>query len=108
MQAPSKHPTISLLPRLLNVHGMMLNILDEKVLVEQCRKQNRHAQRILFDTHLKKMMTICLRYLKNEEDALEVLNNAFLKVFAKINQYKAEGSLEEWIKRIVINRRNFI
>jgi len=81
----------------------MLNILDQKAVVDQCRKHNRHAQKILFDTHLKKMMAICLRYLKNEEDALEVLNNTFLKVFSKIHQYKSEGSLEAWIKRIVIN-----
>ena len=48
-------------------------------------------------------MPICLRYLKSEEDSLEVINNAFLKVFDKISQYKSEGSLESWIKRIVIN-----
>ena len=48
-------------------------------------------------------MPVCLRYLKNEEDTLEVINTAFLKVFHKLHQYKAEGSLESWIKRIVIN-----
>ncbi|MDQ3142868.1 MAG: hypothetical protein M3Q56_11550 [Bacteroidota bacterium] len=55
----------------------MVNILNEAALVEQCQKHNRHAQRALFDKHFKKMMPICLRYLKSEEDALEVLNNAF-------------------------------
>jgi len=84
------------------VHGKILTF-DEKVLVEQCRKQNRNAQKILYETHFKKMKPVCLRYLKSEEDALEVLNNAFLKIFAKINQYKSEGSLEAWMKRIVIN-----
>jgi RNA polymerase sigma-70 factor (ECF subfamily) len=78
-------------------------MLNEKALVEQCRDQNRHAQKELFDKYFNKMMTICLRYLKSEDDALEALNNAFLKIFAKINQYKSEGSLEAWIKRIVIN-----
>jgi len=81
----------------------MESTFEEKTLVEQCRKQNRHAQRILFNKYFNKMMTICLRYLRNEEDALEALNNAFLKVFTKLNQYKSEGSLESWIKRIVIN-----
>ena len=81
----------------------MVSMLDEKALVEQCREQNRHAQKLLFDKYFSKMMAICLRYLKSEEDALEALNNAFLKVFTKINQYKSEGSLESWIKRIVIN-----
>jgi len=81
----------------------MISMLNEKALVEQCRDQNRHAQKELFDRYFNKMMTICLRYLKSEDDALEALNNAFLKIFAKINQYKSEGSLEAWIKRIVIN-----
>lgn len=81
----------------------MLSILDEKQLIEQCRKKNRHAQRILFETHYKKMMPVCLRYLKSEDDTLEVINNAFLKIFDKLHQYKSEGSLESWIKRIVIN-----
>ncbi len=81
----------------------MLNIHDEKGLVEQCRKQNRNAQKILYEKYYHKMMAICVRYLKSEEDALEVLNNAFLKAFAKIKQYKSEGTLEGWMKRIVIN-----
>ncbi len=81
----------------------MVNISDEKSIIEHCRKKNRHAQKILFDTHFPKMLPVCLRYLKNDHDALEVLNNAFLKVFDKIKQYKAEGNLESWIKRIVIN-----
>lgn len=81
----------------------MLNILNEKELVEQCQKQNRNAQKILYDKYHGKMRAICMRYLKSEEDALEVLNSAFLKVFSKIKEYKAKGSLEGWIKRIVIN-----
>ncbi len=81
----------------------MVSIVDEKSLVDLCRKKNRQAQKLLFDTYFKKMMPICLRYLKNESDSLEVMNTAFLKVFDKIADYKAEGRLESWIKRIVIN-----
>ena len=81
----------------------MLEIEDEKSLIEQCRKQSRHAQRIVYEHYFGKMKAICIRYVKNEEDALEMLNTAFLKVFDKIKQFKAEGSLEGWMKRIVIN-----
>ncbi len=81
----------------------MFNMLDEKVLVEQCLKQNRNAQKILYDKYYKTMIAVCVRYLKSEDDAFEVLNKAFLKVFAKLKQYKSEGSLEGWIKRIVIH-----
>ncbi len=78
-------------------------MLDEKVLVEQCLKQNRNAQKILYDKYYKTMIAVSVRYLKSEDDAFEVLNKAFLKVFAKLKQYKSEGSLEGWIKRIVIH-----
>lgn len=81
----------------------MISIVDERLLVEQCRKQDSNAQKILFEGHYRKMMLICLRYLRNKEDALETLNTAFLKVFSSIDRYKFEGSLEAWIKRIVIN-----
>jgi RNA polymerase sigma-70 factor (ECF subfamily) len=87
----------------------MLSIPSQNSLIEQCVQQNQTAQRTLFDLYFPKMMAVCLRYLKNEEDASEVLNNAFLKIFTKISQYKAEGSFEGWIKRIVINSAlNFI
>ncbi len=49
------------------------------------------------------MIAVCVRYLKSEDDALEVINDAFLKVFSKLKQYQKAGSLEGWIKRIVIN-----
>jgi len=97
------YPTIPGTLRLSNVHGLHINLVDEHVLVYECRKQNRNAQKILYETYYSKMLPIALRYLKSEEDAMEVINDAFLKVFSKIAQYKAAGSLESWIKRIVIN-----
>ena len=50
------------------------------------------------------MYSVCRRYLKNDEDILEVLNNGFLNVFKKISQFKGEGSFEGWIKRIIIHK----
>jgi RNA polymerase sigma factor (sigma-70 family) len=78
-------------------------MLDEHTLIQECLKQNSNAQKILYKKFFPKMIAVCLRYLKNKEDASEVLNSSFLKVFEKIKQYKSEGSLEGWIKRIVIN-----
>lgn len=82
----------------------MVNIPDDEItLIELCLRENANAQRALFEKYYGKMSTVCLRYLKNEDDTLEVINNAFLRVFEKIAQFKAEGSLEAWIRRIVIN-----
>jgi RNA polymerase sigma-70 factor (ECF subfamily) len=109
MSPAEDNPGLALNPTLLeghrhaNVHGKVSNISDENVLVEQCRAQSRTAQKTMYEKYSGRMLTVCYRYLKNEDDAMEVLNNAFMKVFSKITQYKAEGSLEGWIKRIVIN-----
>jgi RNA polymerase sigma factor (sigma-70 family) len=97
------NPTIPNGQRHANVHGKVSHITDENSLVEQCRSQSRSAQKNLYELYSRKMLAICLRYLKNEDDAMDVLNRAFLKVFSKITQYKSEGSLEGWIKRIVVN-----
>jgi RNA polymerase sigma-70 factor, ECF subfamily len=85
------------------VDGNMSSIIEESVLVEECLKGNQIAEEILYKKYFRKMMIVSIRYLKNEEDASEILNSAFLKVFAKLKQYKFKGSLEGWIKRIVIN-----
>jgi RNA polymerase sigma factor (sigma-70 family) len=97
------YPTFRKVLRQLNVHGNVLSFVDEDILLEQCRNQDRRAQKIVYEMHFKKLMPVCLRYLRREDDALEVLNDAFLKIFSKINQFKSEGSLEAWMKRIVIN-----
>jgi RNA polymerase sigma factor (sigma-70 family) len=81
----------------------MQNRIDEHRLVDQCLLQNSSAQKALYEKYFPKMMAICMRYFKNNEDAWEVLNTAFLKIFSKLSQYNSEGSLEAWIKKVVIN-----
>jgi RNA polymerase sigma factor (sigma-70 family) len=81
----------------------MQNTSDEQRLVKQCLLQNSTAQKILYEKYFPMMMAVCLRYLKNEEDAWEVLNNAFLKVFSKLNQYKSQGTLDAWLRKVVVN-----
>ncbi|CAN5406488.1 sigma-70 family RNA polymerase sigma factor [soil metagenome] len=98
-----EYPTISGNVRHPGVHEKVLNFTEGQVLLELCRKQDRSAQKTLYEMHFQQMMTVCQRYLKSEDDAREVLNDAFLKVFSKIHQFKSEGSLAAWIKRIVIN-----
>lgn len=82
---------------------MKLLYKDEKSLIEGCRNKNRVAQQELFVQYHQKMMAICVRYLNDKEEAFEVLNDAFFKVFDKIKQFKPETKIEAWIRRIVIN-----
>ncbi|MGZ3853453.1 MAG: RNA polymerase sigma factor [Flavisolibacter sp.] len=73
-------------------------------IVSGCKKGDRKAQEKLYKNYYRAMMAICLRYTKNDEDALEVLNNGFLKVFKNIQRYDSkQASLYTWIRTIVIN-----
>ena len=73
-------------------------------IISGCRKGDRKAQERLYKNYYRAMMGICLRYTKNDEDAVEVLNSAFLKVFKNIERYdSAQASLYTWIRTIVIN-----
>ena len=58
---------------------------------------------MLFDAYARKMMSVCLRYAPNHHDAEDILQEAFIKVFAHIHQFKFEGSFEGWLRRIVVN-----
>jgi RNA polymerase sigma-70 factor (ECF subfamily) len=75
----------------------------DKDLILRCAKQDRLAQKAVFEKLFGKMYPVCKRYMKNDDDAMDVLNNGFLKVFTNIKQFSFQGSFEGWVKRIVIN-----
>ena len=60
-------------------------------------------QNKLYEYYASRMMGICLRYSKSREEAEEILQEGFIKVFTCLDQYKFRGSLEGWIKRTMIN-----
>ena len=73
-------------------------------IIRGCKEGDRKAQEKLYRNYYRAMITICLRYTKNEEDAVEVLNNGFLKVFRNIKLYESlQASLYTWIRIIIIN-----
>jgi len=76
---------------------------DEKTLVSGCAKGDRAMQKALYDQYASRMLTVCMRYSKNREDAEDILQEAFIKVFNKIESFRKESTLGYWIKRIVIN-----
>ncbi len=73
-------------------------------LIAACRKDDRRAQEKLYRSFYRVMVNLCLRYTKNEADALEVLNTGFYKVFKNIHRFSAEkASVYTWIRTIIIN-----
>lgn len=76
---------------------------QENDLINGCRRGDHHAQQRVFDLYSSRMYGICLRYVKNQMTAEDVLVMAFTKVFDRISQFKGEGSFEGWIRRITVN-----
>jgi RNA polymerase sigma factor (sigma-70 family) len=73
-------------------------------IISGCRKGDRKAQELLYRSFYRAMMTLCLRYTRNEADALEVLNTGFYKVYKNIDRYNTEkATLYTWIRTIIIN-----
>lgn len=68
-----------------------------------CQQGHPGAQRELYDFFKSRMFGICLRYAGNYDDAEDVLQEGFLKVFDKIHQFKFKGSFEGWIRKIMVN-----
>lgn len=77
--------------------------MTETELIEQCKRENRKAQQILYDRYSPKMFGICKRYVKNREDAEDVLVEGFYKVFSKLRSFQGKGSFEGWMRRIMVN-----
>lgn len=77
---------------------------DINNIINGCKKGNRQAQEKLYRSYYRAVMNLCLRYTKSEEDALEVMNSGFYKVFKNIEKYNpAQASLYTWIRTIIIN-----
>ena len=77
--------------------------MNEEI-IAGCIKGERKAQEQLYKNYYEAMVSLCMRYTKNEQDAVEVLNSGFLKVFINIHRYEpGKASLYTWIRTIVIN-----
>ncbi|MDR1356075.1 MAG: sigma-70 family RNA polymerase sigma factor [Tannerellaceae bacterium] len=77
--------------------------MNEKQLIEGCRKGNRLAQKELYDTYSRKMMGVCLRYVSDRETAQDILQDGFVKVFTSMGSYAGIGSFEGWMRKIFVN-----
>lgn len=72
-------------------------------IVDGCKKADRRAQEQLFRQYYGKLMGVCLRYIHDQDSAQEVVQEAFIKIFERIDGYDSTGSFEGWMKRIVAN-----
>lgn len=72
-------------------------------IIKGCIKDDVLCQKSLFNRYASPLLGICMRYARNKEDAEDILQDSFIKIFKKLNQFKGEGSFEGWMRRVVIN-----
>lgn len=70
---------------------------------QECKLQNRKAQEQLYSYFSKKMFAVCMRYAQSTMEAEDILQNGFVKIFMKHDTFDEKGSLEGWMKRIMVN-----
>lgn len=78
-------------------------MLTEQELIDGCRKGSRSFQKALYDRYCRKMMVVCLRYSRTTAEAEDILQEAFVKIFQGIKNFRQESKLETWITRIMVN-----
>lgn len=81
------------------------NMSDDQLrkLIGGCVRNHRKSQELVYKQFYGKMMGICRRYTRNEDQAKDILQDSFIKVFNNIERFNFEGSFEGWVRRIVVN-----
>jgi len=77
--------------------------MTEELMLAGCLRNNAAAQEALYNRFSPRMLGVCYRFAKNREDAEDMLQDGFIKVFSQIHQYRNEGALEGWIRRIIVH-----
>ncbi len=75
----------------------------ESDLIKGCIEGNRRMQEELYGRFSPRMYAVCLRYAGNAEEAEDILQEGFIKVFKKLDSFRGEGSFEGWVRRIFVN-----
>ena len=83
--------------KVINLHQ------EEKELIELAVENNRHAQHQIYSKFSPKMLSVCRQYIKDLQQAEDVMITAFMKMFTNLKHFEHKGSFEGWIRRIMIN-----
>ena len=76
--------------------------MDEQQLVAGCKRGDAQARRVLYEQYAPAMLSLCVRYVHDQETARDLLQDGFVKVFTKIETYSAKGPLGAWIRRVFV------
>jgi len=78
-------------------------MLNQEVIVQGCIDGDRRSQQSLYEYFYGKMMVVCMRYAKDQDQALDIFQEAFIKVFNNLHKFENNGSFEGWVRRIMVN-----
>lgn len=78
-------------------------VIDNAIIIRGCIEGDRRSQQRLYEAYYGKMMAVCRRYARDNDEALDIFQEAFIKVFNNIHKYGDKGSFEGWIRRIMVN-----
>lgn len=81
----------------------IMHLTPTAQLVADCLRNRAAAQKQLYDTYAPQMMGVCYRYTRQADEASDVLQEGFIKVFSNLQQWKGDGDLGAWIRRIMVN-----
>jgi RNA polymerase sigma factor (sigma-70 family) len=76
---------------------------DTKNIIKGCLAGNRRDQELLYRRHAARLYAVCLQYSGNDDEARDILQEGFIKIFENLIYYKHEGSFEGWMRRIMVN-----
>ncbi|WP_417368235.1 RNA polymerase sigma factor [Flavobacterium beibuense] len=76
---------------------------EEKDIIRLAVDNNRHAQHRIYTTYSPKMLSVCRQYIKDLQQAEDIMITAFMKVFTKLKDFEHKGSFEGWIRRVMVN-----
>ena len=80
----------------------MAENLDQQ-LIESCIKGDRASQKVVYDRLASRMLPLCMRYVGDREQAMDILQDGFVTLFTQLKQYKGDGSFEGWARKIFVN-----
>ena len=89
--------------RFKTVNQQVENNKELQNIIEGCIKGKRKHQKQLFEKYYGKMKGVCMRYARDEDEAQDMVQNGFIKVFDKLEVYNFTGSFEGWVRRIMVN-----
>lgn len=78
-------------------------MLNQDLIIQGCIDGDRRAQQSLYEYFYGKMMAVCMRYGNGHDEALDMFQEAFIKVFKNLPKYGKQGSFEGWVRRIMVN-----